>query len=119
MKEQNNQARWIAVLAATGIALYLCWLMLRPFITVLEWAAVLVIVFYPVHKRLANKVKRRGLSALVSSVLVIVVLAITLGLLQTFKQENDEAQDMSAQRSSLPIDLSSRLSPSQDEMRTK
>ncbi|HKO96885.1 MAG TPA: hypothetical protein VJU86_07835 [Pyrinomonadaceae bacterium] len=40
----QNQARWIAGLAATWIALYLCWLMLRPFIGVLEWAAVLVIV---------------------------------------------------------------------------
>jgi predicted PurR-regulated permease PerM len=78
MKEQINQARWIGVLAATGIALYLCWLMLRPFITVLEWATVLVIVFYPVHKRLAKKIKRRGLSALLSSLLVIVILVLPL-----------------------------------------
>ena len=66
MKEEVNQARWIGILAATGLALYLCWLMLRPFIGVLEWAAVLVIVFYPVHKRLAKKIRRRGLSALLS-----------------------------------------------------
>lgn len=78
MNEQLHQARWLAVLAATGIALYLCWLMLRPLITVLEWAAVLVIVFYPVHKRLAKKIKRRGLSALVSSLLVIVILVLPL-----------------------------------------
>ena len=78
MKEQINQTRWIAALAATGLALYLCWLMLRPFITVLEWAAVLVIVFYPVHKRLAKRIKRRGLSALLSSVLVIVILVLPL-----------------------------------------
>lgn len=78
MKKQVNQARWIALLAATGIALYLCWLMLRPFITVLEWAAVLVIIFYPVHKRLARKIKRRGLSALLSSVLVILILVAPL-----------------------------------------
>jgi len=78
MKEQINQARWLGVLAATGIALYLCWLMLRPFITVLEWAAVLVIVFYPVHKRLAEKIQRRGLSALLSSLLVIVILVLPL-----------------------------------------
>ena len=81
MKEQINQARWIGVLAATAIALYLCWLMLRPFITVLEWAAVLVIVFYPIHKRLAQKIKRRGLSALLSSLLVIVVLVLPLTFL--------------------------------------
>lgn len=81
MKEQVNQARWIALSAATGVALYLCWLMLRPFITVLEWAAVLAIVFYPVHKRLAKKIRRRGLGALVSCLLVIVVIVLPLTLL--------------------------------------
>ena len=81
MKEHLNQARWIAVLAATGIALYLCWLMLRPFVGVLEWAAVLVIVFYPVHKRLAKKIKRRGLSALISSLLVIFIVLLPLTFL--------------------------------------
>jgi predicted PurR-regulated permease PerM len=81
MKQQIDQTRWIAVLVATAVALYLCWLMLRPFITVLEWAAVLVIVFYPVHKRLAQRIKRRGLSALLSSLLVIVVVVLPLVLL--------------------------------------
>ena len=81
MKEELNQARWIGILAATGLALYLCWLMLRPFIGVLEWAAVLVIVFYPVHKRLAKKIRRRGLSALLSCLLVIIVIVLPLALL--------------------------------------
>ena len=81
MKEHLDQARWIAVLAATAIALYLCWLMLRPFIGVLEWAAVLVIVFYPVHKRLAKKIKRRGLSALISSLVVIFIVLLPLTFL--------------------------------------
>jgi predicted PurR-regulated permease PerM len=78
MKEEVNQGRWIGVVAATGIGLYVCWLMLRPFIAVLEWAAVLVIVFYPVHKALAHKIKRRGLSALLSSVLVIFIIVLPL-----------------------------------------
>ena len=81
MREQIHQARWIGILAATAIALYLCWLMLRPFITVLEWAAVLVIVFYPIHKRLAKTIRRRGLSALISSVLVIIILVLPLTFL--------------------------------------
>ena len=76
MKDQEKQARWIAVLAATALGLYLCWLMLRPFITVLEWAAVLVIIFYPVHKRLTQKIKHRSLSALLSSLLVIVIIVL-------------------------------------------
>jgi predicted PurR-regulated permease PerM len=81
VKDQIEQARWIAVLLATGIALYLCWLMLRPFIGVVAWAVVLVIVFYPVHKRLARRIKRRGLSALLSCVLVVLVIVLPLTLL--------------------------------------
>jgi predicted PurR-regulated permease PerM len=81
MKDQIDQARLIGILTATAIALYLCWLMLRPFITVLEWAAVLVIVFYPVHKRLAQRIRRRGLTALLSSLLVIVIIVLPLTFL--------------------------------------
>ena len=81
MKEQANQVRLIAVLAATAILLYLCWLMLRPFIAVLAWATVLVIVFFPVHKQLAQKIKRRGLCALLSSSLVILIVVLPLTFL--------------------------------------
>src|SRR5215213_2832671 len=76
VRDQIAQARWIAVLVVTAIALYLCWLMLRPFIGVLEWAVVLVIIFYPVHRRLAERIRRPGLSALVSCLLVVLVVVL-------------------------------------------
>ena len=78
MRDQIAQARWLAVLAVTAIALYLCWLMLRPFIGVLEWAIVLVIIFYPVHRRLAVRIRRPGLAALVSCLLVVLVVVLPL-----------------------------------------
>lgn len=81
MKDQRAQARWIAVLVAIAIALYLCWLMLRPFAGVLEWATVLVIVFYPIHRRLAKRIKRPGLSALLSCLLVILIVILPLTFL--------------------------------------
>src|ERR1043165_2474528 len=81
MKDQLEQTRWLAVLAVTGPGLYLCWLMLKPFIGVLEWAIVLVIVFHPVHRRLRSKIRYRGLSALVSCLLVILVVVIPFTLL--------------------------------------
>ena len=81
MKDQIVQARWLAVLAATAIGLYLCWLMLRPFIGVLEWAIVLVVIFYPVHRRLASRIRRPGLSALLSCLLVVVIVLLPLTLL--------------------------------------
>ena len=81
MKDQIDQARWLAVLAATGIGLYLCWLMLKPFIGVLEWAIVLVIVFHPVHRRLKSRMRYRGLSALLSCLLVMLIVVLPLGFL--------------------------------------
>jgi predicted PurR-regulated permease PerM len=81
MRDQVEQARWIAVLIVTAIALYLCWLMLRPFMGVLAWAIVLVIVFYPVHKKIANRIRRRSLSALVSCALVVLVFVLPLTML--------------------------------------
>lgn len=81
MKNQIDQARLLAVFVVTGIGLYLCWLMLKPFIGVLEWAIVLVIVFHPVQRRLARKIRYRGLSALLSCLLVILIVILPLSLL--------------------------------------
>lgn len=68
------------MLAVTAIALYLCWLMLQPFVAVLAWAAVLVIVFYPVHLRLLQRVKKPGISALLSCILVILTILVPVAL---------------------------------------
>jgi predicted PurR-regulated permease PerM len=79
--QKNRQVRWIGLLAATLIALYLCWRMLDPFIEVLLWAIVLVIVFYPVHKRILARVGSPGWSALLSCLLVIVTIVVPLTLI--------------------------------------
>ncbi|HEY0320163.1 MAG TPA: AI-2E family transporter [Pyrinomonadaceae bacterium] len=81
MREQRIQARWLALLIATAIALYLCWLMLQPFVNVLAWAAVLVIIFYPVHRRLVAWTRRPATSALLSSLLVIFTILVPLTLI--------------------------------------
>jgi predicted PurR-regulated permease PerM len=68
-------------MAATGIALYLCWKMLEPFVAVLAWATVLVVAFYPVHRRLLARTKRPGTSALVSCLLVVVTILLPVTLI--------------------------------------
>ena len=80
MKDRNKQVRWWLLLFVTAIALYLCWLMVKPFAGVLAWAAVLVIVFYPVHQRLVRWTKRPALSALLSCVLVILTILVPVVL---------------------------------------
>lgn len=94
------------MLAATAIALYLCWLMLRPFIGVLAWAVVLVIVFYPVHQRLASRIGRRSLSALVSCVLVVLIAVIPLTLITVAL-----AEELAKVLPNLPEQLSQVMNP--------
>lgn len=74
------RARWFALFAIVLIALYLCWLMLQPFIEVLLWAIVLVIVFYPMHRRLLAKLKRPSLAAILSVLVVMLVILAPLAL---------------------------------------
>lgn len=81
MTDYTRQIRWWALLVVTAIALYLCWLMIQPFMGVLMWAAVLVIVFYPIHRRLVQRTKKPSLSALLSCVLVILTILVPVSLL--------------------------------------
>ena len=78
---RGTQARWLALLAATAVAIYLCWLMLKPFVAVLAWASVLVIVFFPVHKRITRVIKKPGLCAALSTVLVIAAILVPFSLI--------------------------------------
>src|SRR5918993_5669479 len=87
---RGRQVRWFGLLAATAVALYLCWSMLRPFIEVVLWAVVLVIVFFPVHRRILARVGSPGWSAVLSCLLVIVVILVPLTLL-TFAIVNELA----------------------------
>lgn len=80
MSVYKRQIRWWALLIVTAVALYLCWLMIKPFVGVLMWAAVLVIVFYPVHRRLVQRTNRPSLSALLSCVLVILTILVPVAL---------------------------------------
>lgn len=81
MAVQYSSVRWWLLLFVTAISLYLCWRLIQPFLGVVAWATVLVIVFYPVHKRLVRKIKRPSLAALVSCVLVILVILIPVALI--------------------------------------
>lgn len=91
MTARRLEARWLALLGATAITLYGCWLMLRPFLGVLTWSVVLVVTFHPVHRRLAAWTRRPGLAALLSSVLAVVaVLApVTLTVLAVAREVPD------------------------------
>lgn len=81
MAERKHLLRWWILVAATAITLYVCWLMVRPFVGVITWATVLVIVFYPVHKRIVKRTGKPAISALISCALVILVILVPVALI--------------------------------------
>jgi predicted PurR-regulated permease PerM len=64
------------LLACTAIVLYLCFLIIKPFLPAVAWATALAVVGYPIHRRLAARVKRPGLAAGISVVLVAIILIV-------------------------------------------
>jgi predicted PurR-regulated permease PerM len=69
--------------------------MLLPFVNVLAWASVLVILFHPIHRRIVALTKRPSWSALLSTVIVIavIVLPLTLLTLVVAKEVGDVAKN--------------------------
>lgn len=80
-RERKIYVRWLALLITAALALYVCWLMLEPFIDVLAWAAVLAVLFNPLHKRIIAGTGHPGLSAMISTVIVVAVILVPITLL--------------------------------------
>ena len=80
-RDRRDQARWLILLATLAGALYLCWLMLKPFIGVLLWAAVLTMTFEPVHRRVVARTGRPNLSAFLCCLLVVLAIGVPAGLI--------------------------------------
>lgn len=69
-------AGFVALLIALVAALYVCWLMLQPFLNVLLWAAVLAVVFYPMHRRIRARLPGASSAAALSTILVVVLILL-------------------------------------------
>jgi predicted PurR-regulated permease PerM len=69
-------AGFVALVAGLLIALYVCWRMIDPFFDVLLWAAVLAVVFYPMHRRLRDRIRKATPAAALSTVLVVLLILL-------------------------------------------
>jgi predicted PurR-regulated permease PerM len=80
----------IFLTALTLFALYLCYKLFQPFLNPLLSALVIGIVFFPVHTRIQAIVRRPGLAALCSTILVtlIIILPAVLLLAAIIKEIN-------------------------------
>ena len=65
----------LLLLALILVVFYLCYRVLEPFLVPLAWAAVLAVLFHPLHARLRRRLKGRdSLSALLITLLVVVLV---------------------------------------------
>lgn len=74
---------WVALLAFTAVAVYLSWLIILPFVEVIIWAAVLAVVSYPVYVRWRARGWGPSLSAVLTTVFVVLVIVVPLALVGT------------------------------------
>jgi predicted PurR-regulated permease PerM len=73
----------VFLIAITALSLALCLIIFRPFIMPLLTAAVIAIVFFPVHARVVRWVRSPSVAAFVSTllvVLIVVVPAVAIGI---------------------------------------
>lgn len=74
-----NQLRLLIIVFATGLGIYLCYLLAFPFLAPLTWALVLGITFLPAHRHIELRIGSGNIAALISvaAVAVLIVVPVT------------------------------------------
>jgi predicted PurR-regulated permease PerM len=68
-----------------GLAGYMVWLIMAPFVSALALAAIIVTICHPLHERIAKKMpyQNRSLAAFATTMIVLVVIVIPLVLISS------------------------------------
>jgi predicted PurR-regulated permease PerM len=69
------------LLGLTGLALYLCYLLARPFLSAIAWALALSVTALPLHLWIERRVRQPSLAAAISVILMAVVLLTPTGFM--------------------------------------
>jgi predicted PurR-regulated permease PerM len=77
----TGQRPYLVLLLLTGVALYLVYLVFRPFLTAIFLALVLAIAVLPVHQWIARRVRGRSMAALITTAAVVVLIMVPLLLI--------------------------------------
>jgi predicted PurR-regulated permease PerM len=80
MMEKKNYAQ-LVLIGLTAAILYLCYLILRPFITPILFGCVIGIVFYPIHVYIKRIVGGTNGSAALSTLLTLLLTIVPLTFL--------------------------------------
>lgn len=89
MPESRRYGRVLVVLSWAGLALllYLLYLILKPFLNPLGWAAVIAIVFHPVHERFARRWGPGRAAGLTTALVAVIVVVPMLLVMTAFVRE--------------------------------
>jgi len=80
MTNKKNAAT-LVLLGLTVVALYLCYLLFRPYARPALFAGVIAIVFQPLHRYVQRKIRNRNAGAFVSTLATFFLTAVPLSLL--------------------------------------
>jgi predicted PurR-regulated permease PerM len=84
----RERALALVLLAATALAVYVCYLLTRPFLPALAWALALAVVAHPLHSWILRHVSRPNLAAgLAVGLVAVAVVGPTLVVTQQLVQE--------------------------------
>ncbi len=99
----EDRSRWILLTAATAVAVFLCWKILQPFLSVVLWSGVLALLFAPVQRFLAARLKRPSLASAATLVVVLATVIVPVGLVTgaLVSEVTDFAQHAPARLSAL------------------
>lgn len=78
----RSHVQTLVLMVATACGIYLCYLLTLPFLPALAWALALAVLFMPFQRWLESKLKRPGLAAFISVMvigLIVVVPATFVG----------------------------------------
>jgi predicted PurR-regulated permease PerM len=64
----------LALLAATAVSLYVCYLLVQPFVPALSWGLALAVVGYPLHKAICRRIPQ----ATIAAALTVAVIAVAI-----------------------------------------
>src|SRR5882762_10414140 len=98
----RGQVRDAASVLITVAALYLCWVLARPFLAIITWALALAVVAHPWHARLERRLRpgaAAGLSVLIVALAVIAPAALVVQRL--FEDLGDTARAIGTDLNSL------------------
>lgn len=79
----KNPYTLIFLILASTVTLWLCYVMAKPFLTAILFAAVMAVVFYPVHLRIWGWIRGANLAAFVSTLLVLLAVILPMVALGT------------------------------------